>query len=302
MLQEKYHVPVMKSESIEALEINPDGIYVDATFGGGGHAREILKHLSHQGKLIAFDQDPDVQPMQEQPNFYFIPQNYARLESALNERSLSPVDGILADLGVSSHQLNTAERGFSFRFPQATLDMRMNPQNPISAKDILNNYSTEQLTLVLKNYGEVPKAYYLAKAITNYRTKQPFQLVSQLIDACQQVFSNQKLKEYLPQIFQALRIEVNQELYHLKEFLQQAYRVLKSGGRLVILTYHSLEDRLVKNFLKTGNTDGVPEKDFYGNIQHYWHILTPKPIQPTEEEILQNPRARSAKLRAAVKR
>ena len=296
-----YHIPALKRESIELLNINPKGVYVDATFGGGGHSRAILEHLT-TGKLFSFDQDETTQlHIPQNPKFYWIHDNYSHLKIQLLQYQIEQVDGIIADLGVSFHQFDTPERGFSFRFEEAFLDMRMNLKTDITAETILNEYPENALAHIFSHFGEIKSSKKLAFQIVQYRKTQPIQKVKDLLCVCKLVFPEHVLKSYLPQIFQALRIEVNQELEHLKLFLSQTLELLKPGGRLVVLSYHSLEDRIVKNFMKTGNFEGKTEKDFYGNTLSPWKILTKKPLVPSEEEILSNPRARSAKLRAAEK-
>ncbi|MDW8345752.1 MAG: 16S rRNA (cytosine(1402)-N(4))-methyltransferase RsmH [Bacteroidia bacterium] len=285
---------------MEALISNPDGVYIDATFGGGGHSRAILKVLSENGKLIAFDQDKDV-PFQQikSPHFHFVSSNFVHLTVTLQNLGISSVDGILADLGVSSHQLNTVSRGFSYRF-NAPLDMRMNVEQKCSAFDVINTYSPQKLYLIFKCYGEVHNPKILTDCIVQARKLRPITTTFDLINAIQKITPKHKEYGYYAKVFQAIRIEVNQELENLKSFLLQTTNVLSTKGRLVVLTYHSLEDRIVKNVMQYGNAEGAPQKDIYGNITRPFLPLR-KPILPTQQEIENNPRARSAKLRVAEK-
>jgi len=296
-----YHVPVMLHECMEGLAIKPEGTYVDVTFGGGGHSREILKHLGPKGRLLAFDQDVDAQkniPADER--FVFVDQNFRYLKNYCRLHGAIPVDGILADLGVSSHQFDQPERGFSIRF-DADLDMRMDQAAPLTAKEVLNTYSEEQLHKIFGIYGEIKNAKSLAKTIVTARLNFPIDTVSQFKEVISKLVPKGKENKYMAQVFQALRIEVNQELEALQEFLEQAADVLAVGGRLVVMSYHSLEDRLVKNFINSGKFRGEVEKDFYGNAIKPLESVTRKAVTATEEEIRQNNRARSAKLRIAVK-
>lgn len=296
-----YHVPVMLHECMEGLAIKPEGTYVDVTFGGGGHSREILKHLGPKGRLIAFDQDVDAQkniPADER--FVFVDQNFRYLKNYCRLHGAIPVDGILADLGVSSHQFDQPERGFSIRF-DADLDMRMDQASPLTAKEVLNTYSEEQLHKIFGIYGEIKNARSLAKTIVTARLNTSIDTVSQFKEVISRLVPKGKENKYMAQVFQALRIEVNQELEALQEFLEQAADVLAVGGRLVVMSYHSLEDRLVKNFINSGKFRGEVEKDFYGNAIKPLESVTRKAITATEDEIRQNNRARSAKLRIAVK-
>jgi 16S rRNA (cytosine1402-N4)-methyltransferase len=298
----EYHVPVMLNECIEGLHINPNGIYVDVTFGGGGHSRAILNKLSSKGKLVAFDQDEDARKnLPDDARLVFIDQNFAFLKNHLRYQELIPVDGILADLGVSSHQFDTDERGFSFRFEDALLDMRMSKENKRSAAYILNTYTEEQLASIFYQYGELKNSRKLALAIGERRKGKPFESIADL-KICLQPFAP-KFKDYKfwAQVFQALRIEVNHELEVLKKFLEQSKEVLKSKGRLVVMSYHSLEDRLVKNIMNSGNFDGEMEKDFYGQIIRPFNPIDKKAITAGEAELEANSRARSAKLRIAEK-
>lgn len=291
----------MLQQCINGLNIQPNGIYVDVTFGGGGHSKEILKHLGSNGKLVAFDLDEDAHKNSiEDPRFILVASNFRHIKRFLKLYGITEVDGILADFGVSSHQIDDADRGFSIRY-DAELDMRMQQSQMLSAKQIVNTYSAEQLQNVLGFYGEVPNAKTLANAIVQERTQHEINSTKQLIEVCKPYVKNKENK-YLAQVFQAIRIEVNDELNAIKDFLNQSLEVLKVGGRLVTMSYHSLEDRLVKNFIKTGNIEGELKKDFYGKIDKYFDLINKKPICADEEEIERNPRARSAKLRIAEKR
>jgi 16S rRNA (cytosine1402-N4)-methyltransferase len=296
-----YHLPALASESIHALAIVPEGVYVDATFGGGGHARLILAQLGPQGRLLGFDQDEDAlanAPQDER--FTFVHHNFRYLKRFLRLHGIREVNGILADLGVSSHQLDVAERGFSYRF-DADLDMRMNRLAGQSAADVLNTYEPEALQAIFGKYGEVRNARSLAERIYAERSHRPIRTVAEFLAVVGPLVRGHRAR-YLSQVFQALRIEVNDEMGALQEFLAQAYEALCPGGRLAIISYHSVEDRMVKNFLKTGNVQGEQHKDFYGNIERPFEVLTKKAVEPTEAEIAQNPRARSAKLRVGQKR
>lgn len=297
-----YHSPVMLRECIEGLDIKPDGIYVDVTFGGGGHSREILKNLNAKGRLLAFDQDADAQNnIPTDDRLTFIDQNFRYLKNNCRLQGAMPVDGILADLGVSSHQFDQPERGFSIRF-DADLDMRMDQSTTLTAKDVVNTYSEDDLHKIFGIYGEIKNAKTLANAICTARLNAPIATVADLKQAIIKQTPRGKENKYLAQVFQALRIEVNQELDALREFLEQSVEVLKPGGRLVVMSYHSLEDRLVKNFIATGKFRGEVEKDFFGNPIKPLEAVTRKAVTATEEEIRLNNRARSAKLRIAVKK
>lgn len=295
-----YHIPVLLNQCIDGLDIKPDGIYVDVTFGGGGHSNEILKNLS-SGRLIAFDQDNDaLENIPDDERFVLVNQNFRYLVNFLRLHNALPVDGILADLGVSSHQIDIAERGFSSRF-EGELDMRMNRNQSQTAADIVNNYSFDELNLVLRKYGELKNSGKIAKAILKTREENRIKTTTELTAAIEHCFPANKRSKNLAMIFQALRIEVNDELKALEEFLIQASEVLKPGGRLVVMSYHSLEDRLVKNFIKTGNLEGDLKKDFYGKPQLTFKSITRKPIVADEIEINKNNRSRSAKLRIGEK-
>jgi 16S rRNA (cytosine1402-N4)-methyltransferase len=296
-----YHNPVLLNDCIEGLNINPDGVYVDVTFGGGGHSREIMKHLRN-GRLIAFDQDPDAAANAiDDPRFTLVAQNFRYMKNFLKLHKALPVDGILADLGVSSHQFDVPERGFSTRF-EAELDMRMDTSGKLTAAGVLNTYSERELSQLFRNYGEVENAGKLAYLIAGKRRESRIQTVSELKEALKTCMPRGKENQYLAQVFQALRIEVNNELEVLKEFLMQSNEVLKAGGRLVVISYHSLEDRLVKNFISKGKFEGEIEKDFYGNIIRPMEAVNRKIIVPGQDELQMNNRARSAKLRIAEKK
>lgn len=295
-----YHVPVLLNDCIEGLAIKPTGVYVDVTFGGGGHSKEILKHL-HGGRLFGFDQDADAYAnVPEDSQFTLIRQNFRYLKNYLRFYGITQVDGILADLGVSSHQFDEAERGFSLRF-DGPLDMRMNQNSPKMATHILNEYDHGPLARVFQRYGEIHNAGKLASEILVAREKAAFITTTQLREVAEPLAPRKKVSQYLAQVFQALRIELNDEMVVLQEMLTQAGELLVPGGRLVVMSYHSLEDRLVKNFIRSGNFEGEVEKDFFGNELKPLRALNKKVIIPTEEEILQNPRSRSAKLRIAEK-
>jgi len=292
----------MLKECIEGLNIRPDGTYVDVTFGGGGHSREIMKHLGEDGRLLAFDQDADAQQnIIADDRFEFIDQNFRYLKNFCRLHNAIPVDGILADLGVSSYQFDQAERGFSIRF-DAELDMRMNQSSGLSAREVVNAYSEADLHRIFGIYGEIKNAKSLARSIVTARLNAPLNTVADLKNAISGLIPKGKENKYLAQVFQALRIEVNQELEALKDFLIQSAEVLVSGGRLVVMSYHSLEDRLVKNFIAKGKFSGEVEKDFYGNDQKPFDAVSRGAIAASEEEIKNNNRARSAKLRIAVKK
>lgn len=294
-----YHEPVLLHQSIEGLKINPNGTYIDATFGGGGHSRGILKKLENGG-LLGFDQDTDAQQNNiEDERFVFIKSNFKYVKNFMRYYGIQQVDGILADLGVSSHQFDSENRGFSFRFEQAVLDMRMNKETKTSAKQILNSYSKEKLQKILKEYGELKNSNKLANNIITARKNKEIHSVKDLLDTVSNCFSQKNKNKSLAKLFQALRIEVNDELELLKQFLLISKEILKTGGRLVVITYHSLEDRLVKNWMKAGNFSGEIEKDIYGNPKVPFQPVHRKVIIPTDEEIQNNSRARSAKLRIA---
>lgn len=295
-----YHNPVLLKQSVDDLVTNPDGTYVDCTFGGGGHSREILGRLSDKGRLFSFDQDLDaLKNTIADPRFTLINQNFRFLENSLLMYGVSQVDGILADLGVSSHQFDEAERGFSTR-SNAPLDMRMNVMQSLDAKRVINDYDEEQLADIFYYYGELREAIKLARDIVHHRKTKSIDTTEDL----KKLFSYlppHKVNKFYAQLFQAIRIEVNQELEVLKEMLVQAYNVLKPEGRLVVISYHSLEDRLVKRFLKNGMFEGEPERDIYGNYKKAFELLKSKAIIPDDREIEENSRARSAKMRTGIK-
>lgn len=299
--QQIYHIPALLNETIEGLNITPNGIYVDVTFGGGGHSREIIKHLGENGKLFGFDQDMDAFENKINDNrFTFVHSNFRYLQNFLRFQGVEQVDGILADLGVSFHHFDDGERGFSFRYDGAKLDMRMSRDNDIDAETVINTYSEESLTRILKLFGDLKNAKKIAMAIVKARAKQPLETIADLLDVVKPLTNPKQEKKELSQIFQAFRMEVNHEVDALAEFLEQAIKVLKPGGRLAIITYHSIEDRMVKNFMKSGNIDGKVETDFFGNVMTNIKPLS-KPIAPSNEEVEANPRSRSAKLRIATK-
>ena len=300
-METSYHVPVLLQECIDGLAINPAGIYVDVTFGGGGHAREILKHLGEEGVLIAFDQDPDAQRNKiDDPRFIFVDQNFGYLKNNLRLLGYKQVDGILADLGVSSHQFNEPERGFSIRF-EADLDMRMDKQRALTAAVVLNTYTEEDLHKIFGIYGEVQNAKSLARTIATARLTQPIQTLAEFKNVIAAHIPRGKENKYMAQVFQALRIEVNAEIEVLESFLTQSAEVLKPGGRLVVIAYHSLEDRPVKNFMAKGKFRGEVEKDFFGNDQKPFNVITRKAIVANSDELARNSRSRSAKLRIGEK-
>ena len=296
-----YHNPVMLKECIGGLNINPEGVYADVTFGGGGHSHAILDRLT-TGHLYAFDQDEDAEAnVFEDERFTFIPQNFKYFKNFIQLYHGGKIDGVIADLGVSSHQFDTPEKGFSTRF-DGPLDMRMSQMTPNDAATIVNTYDHAALTRILRLYGEMQQPQLIASDIIMAREAEPIETTEQLKAAVQRRLPRGKENKVLAQLFQALRIEVNQELEALSAFLSQCPDVLKPGGRLVVMSYHSLEDRLVKNFMKTGNAEGKEEKDFYGNLLTPYHIITRKPIVPSDEENENNSRARSAKLRIAERK
>ncbi len=297
-----YHTPALLSESIDGLDISPSGVYVDVTFGGGGHSREILERMGEDGRLIAFDQDEDaVKNAFADKRFIFVRSNFRFLKNFLRYHDIEQVDGVLADLGVSSHHFDDSARGFSFRF-EGELDMRMNQNAQKKAADILNEYSEEKLSDIFFQYGELRNARRIASSVVAYRASRKIVEIKDLLAILEPFAYRDREKKILAQAFQALRIEVNGEMDALTEMLTQALQVLKPGGRMSVISYHSLEDRLVKNFFRTGNFEGTLVKDFYGNIETPFRLINRKVIVPTEEEQRQNPRSRSAKLRIAEKR
>ncbi len=297
----QYHTPVLLEESVGLLEIRPDGIYADLTFGGGGHSRRILQDLDSKGHLYSFDQDRDTrQNCPDDERFTYVESNFRFLRGALRLRGVSEVDGILADLGVSSHHFDAVERGFSFR-GDAPLDMRMNQRGSLTAARIVNEYSSEDLTRILGDWGEVETPWKVANCIVKARAKAPVETTAELVEAVAPCTPKKDPSKFLTKLFQALRIEVNGEMEALKMALEQSLKVLKPGGRLVVISYHSLEDRLVKNFMRSGNFRGEVEKDFFGRAETPFKIITRKAVTPTDEELERNPRSRSARLRAAEK-
>ena len=297
----EYHLPVMLNECIEGLNICPDGTYVDVTFGGGGHSRAIMERLGAVGRLIGFDQDADaLENALDDERFALVNENFRYMKSFLRLRGVREVDGIIADLGVSSHQFDVAERGFSTRM-EGTLDLRMDRRQELTARDIVNGADEQELTRLLRLYGELPNAYNMAKAIVRARAEKSIETTFDLREAVSHHLPRGMENKYLAMLFQALRIEVNGELEALQAMLTQAVEVLKPGGRLVVMSYHSLEDRLVKNFFKTGNFEGELKKDFYGNPIVPLKLVTRKAVTASEAELQRNNRARSAKLRVAEK-
>ena len=296
-----YHIPVMLNECMEGLAIKPDGVYVDVTFGGGGHSKEILSRLGKKGTLYGFDQDADAENnIPEDDRFVFVRSNFRYLSNFMRFHGETEIDGLLADLGVSSHHFDDKNRGFSFRF-QGMLDMRMNTRAGKTAADILNTYTEEALSTLFYLYGELKNSRKLASVIVKARETKPLETTDEFLALITPYIGKDKEKKMLAQVFQALRIEVNDEMRALREMLQQAMRLLKPGGRLVVMTYHSLEDRLVKNFFKSGNFEGTISQDFFGNIQSPFRLINNKVITPSSEEVEVNPRSRSAKLRIAEK-
>ena len=295
-----YHVPVMLHESLEGLDIQPSGVYVDVTFGGGGHSREILNRLNDEGELYGFDQDADAEKnIPADSRFVFVRSNFRYLYNFMRYHGVAgEVDGLLADLGVSSHHFDDKDRGFSFRFDGA-LDMRMNKRAGLTAADIVNTYEEEKLADIFYLYGELKNSRKLASVIVKARATQRIATIGEFLEIVKPLFGREREKKELAKVFQALRIEVNQEMEALKEMLYAATEALKPGGRLVVITYHSLEDRMVKNIMKTGNVEGKAEKDFFGNVLTPFRLVNNKVIVPDEEEIERNPRSRSAKLRIA---
>jgi len=300
MQEPAYHIPALLSETLEGLEIKPGGIYVDCTFGGGGHSREILKSLGNEGRLFGFDQDEDaIANILPDERFVFVRGNFKYLKNFMKFHGVQKVDGILADLGVSFHHFDEAERGFSFRY-DGELDMRMNQQSDLTAAKLLNTYTETQLADVFYFYGELQQSRKIARVIVTERETKPFDRINHFVEVLKPFFFREKEKKDMAKVFQAIRIEVNREMEVLKSMLQQTVELLKEDGRLVVLTYHSLEDRLVKNFIRTGNFEGKQEKDFFGNLIAPLSAVNNKVIVAGEEEIAINPRARSAKLRVAT--
>ena len=302
MTQEnEYHNPVLLEESVDALDIMPGGVYVDATFGGGGHSREILSRMDSTARLYSFDQDADAERnIVDDDRFTFVRSNFRYLENWMRYYGIEHIDGILADLGVSSHHFDDETRGFSFRF-DAPIDMRMNKRAGKTAADILNDYTEEQLADIFYIYGELKTSRRIAAAIAKARAAKPIKTTTDLLTIVDPLMPKERQKKDLAKVFQALRIEVNREMEALKEMLAAAVRLLRPGGRLSVITYHSLEDRMVKNVMKTGNVEGKVEKDFFGRTSANMRPLQGKPITPSAEEQTDNPRSRSAKLRVGVK-
>lgn len=301
MSNTEYHNPVLLKESVDGLNINPDGIYVDVTFGGGGHSREILSRLGEKGKLIAFDQDQDaLKNSIDDPRFLLINENFRHIKRFLRFHNIREVDGILADLGVSSHQFDVAERGFSTRF-EADLDMRMSQTSALSAYEVINEYDEKSLRHILATYGELSNAGAMAHVIISQREIEPIKNSERLKEVLARFLPAHKSNKILAQIYQAIRIEVNQEIEVLKEFLEQSLDILKPEGRLSVISYHSLEDRLVKRYMRNGMFEGEPEKDMFGNFEVPFKLVN-KLIIPSNQEIAMNNRARSAKLRIAEKK
>lgn len=297
-----YHVPVLLKESVDGMNIRPNGTYVDVTFGGGGHSREILSRLEKDGRLLGFDQDEDAERnIVDDPRFIFVRSNFRYLHNFLRYHKIEEVDAILADLGVSSHHFDDSERGFSFRF-DGDLDMRMNKRAGLTAADVLNTYEEERLADIFYLYGELKNSRKLASVIVKARAAGQIKTIGEFLEIIKPLFGREREKKELAKVFQALRIEVNQEMEALKEMLAAATDALKPGGRLVVITYHSLEDRMVKNIMKTGNVEGKTTQDFFGNLQTPFKLVNNKVIVPNQEEIERNPRSRSAKLRIAEKK
>ena len=298
---ETYHVPVLLNESIDGLAIKSDGVYVDVTFGGGGHSKEILRRLGEKGHLYSFDQDPDAEKnIVDDNRFTFVRSNFRYLKNWMRYYGVDHIDGLLADLGVSSHHFDDETRGFSFRF-DAPLDMRMNKRAGATAAEILNNYDEEQLADILYIYGELKNARKIASTIVKTRNEKKIETTGDLMNVTERLFQREREKKEMAKMFQALRIEVNHEMDALKEMLNGAMDMLCEGGRLSVITYHSLEDRIVKNMMKAGNVEGKIKQDFFGRIEAPFRLVNNKVIVPSDEEQQQNPRSRSAKLRVAEK-
>ena len=298
-----YHVPVLLKESVDGLNIGKGGCYVDVTFGGGGHSREILSRIDKQGHLYGFDQDADAERNAEgldAAKFTFVRSNFRFLKNFLKYHGVEQIDGLLADLGVSSHHFDDSERGFSFRF-EGKLDMRMNQRAGQTAADVVNTYDEKQLADVFYLYGELKQSRKIASAIVRARQGKPIETIGDFLEVVKPFFRNEREKKELAKVFQALRIEVNHEMDALREMLKEATEMLRPGGRLVVITYHSLEDRMVKNLMKTGNVEGKEDKDFFGKVNTPFKLVNRQVIVPTDEEMAKNPRSRSAKLRVAEK-
>ena len=302
MEEQTYHVPVLLNESIEGMNLQLGGIYVDVTFGGGGHSKEILRRMDNDSHLYSFDQDEDAEKnIVNDARFTFVRSNFRYLYNFLRYYEVEQVDAVLADLGVSSHHFDDSERGFSFRF-DGKLDMRMNKRSGITAADVVNTYDEERLANIFYLYGELKNSRKLASVIVKARNNQPIVTIGEFLDIVKPLFGREREKKELAKVFQALRIEVNQEMEALKEMLQSATEMLKPGGRLVVITYHSLEDRMVKNMMKTGNIEGKSTQDFFGNVQTPFKLINNKVIVASDDEVTRNPRSRSAKLRIAEKK
>ncbi|MBL0018643.1 MAG: 16S rRNA (cytosine(1402)-N(4))-methyltransferase RsmH [Bacteroidetes bacterium] len=300
-MKAEYHRPALLQETVDLLSVRPDGTYVDVTFGGGGHSAEILRRLGPNGKLFAFDKDPDAQQnLLQDPRFQLIDQDFRFIEKALNSKGITQVDGILGDLGVSSHQFDEGSRGFSFRF-DARLDMRMDPSADFDAVDLLNSYSEADLRQILKEWGDVQQAGKIAAAIVTARKNRRIETTGDMERVVGSVIAAQNLTKILTLVYQAIRIEVNGELDALEALLESGLRLLRPGGRMAIISYHSLEDRLTKQFFKTGNLKGDDQRDFFGRSLCPWKLVTKKAVVPSAQEERENPRSRSAKLRAAEK-
>lgn len=300
-MNSSYHTPVLLEEAIELLDIKSDGVYADLTFGGGGHSRRILESLGENGRLYSFDQDSDTKAnAPEDSRFNYVESNFRFLRSALRLRGVTEVDGILADLGVSSHHFDALPRGFSFR-GSAPLDMRMNQRGGETAADVVNNRTEEELAVIFSQYGELDTTWKIAACIARARAAKPITTTAELVAAVAPCTPKKDESKFLTKLFQALRIEVNGEMEALKMALEQSLKVLKPGGRLVVISYHSLEDRIVKNFIRSGNTEGKIDKDFLGRVTTPWSVITRKAVTPGTEELSVNPRSRSAKMRAAEK-
>ena len=298
---ETYHVSVLLKESVDGLDIQPDGVYVDVTFGGGGHSREILRRLGPRGRTFGFDQDQDAEKnIVDDDRFTFVLSNFRYVKQWMRYYEVDSIDGLLADLGVSSHHFDDATRGFSFRF-DSPLDMRMNKRAQMTAADVVNTYSEEQLANILHLYGELRQARRLAATLVKARAVQPVETTGQLLQATESLFAREHEKKEVTKLFQALRIEVNHEMEALRDMLKGACQLLRPGGRLSIITYHSLEDRIVKNVIRAGNADGRLEQDFYGRVLSPLRQVNSKVIVPSDAELQSNPRSRSAKLRIAEK-
>ena len=298
---ETYHVSVLLKESVDGLDIQPDGIYVDVTFGGGGHSREILSRLGKNGHLFGFDQDADAESnIMNDDRFTFVRSNFRYLKNWMRFHEVEKIDGLLADLGVSSHHFDDESRGFSFRF-DAPLDMRMNKRAGMTAADVLNNYTEEQLADIFYLYGELKNARKIASVVVKARQDSPIETTGQLLQLTEKIFAREREKKEVTKLFQALRIEVNHEMDALREMLNSACQLLRPGGRMSVITYHSLEDRIVKNMMRAGNAEGKVEQDFFGRAKSPLHLINNRVIVPTDDELQRNPRSRSAKLRIAEK-